>query len=132
MVGKKMSMPYSGVFAMMPASTTSSAPVDDGRTMNQAIHRCETDNERASAVAFPEIQSGVYRHFKGKMYEVIGVAPLVDSSDYFVIYRPLDDGKSLVIRLYSEFTGMVNRDGKVLPRFELVQGLSITAAKTLG
>jgi hypothetical protein len=63
----------------------------------------------------------VYRHFKGKLYEVIGVAHLVDSFDWFVVYCPMYGDRELVARPYAEFTGMVNREGREQIRFELVE-----------
>jgi hypothetical protein len=63
----------------------------------------------------------VYRHFKGKKYEVIGVAPLVDSDELFVVYRPLYGDQKLVLRAFAEFTDMVTRDGRTQPRFVLVE-----------
>jgi hypothetical protein len=56
-----------------------------------------------------QITAGVYRHFKGKRYEVI------------VIYRPLYGNRALVLRPYSEFIGTVDRDGREQQRFELTR-----------
>jgi hypothetical protein len=69
----------------------------------------------------PLIRPGVYRHFKGNLYEVVGVAQLVDSPDWFVVYRPLYGDRELVVRPYAEFTGTVNREGRERPRFEFIQ-----------
>jgi hypothetical protein len=70
----------------------------------------------------PTITPGTYRHFKGNNYEVLGVAQLVDIDDYFVVYRPLyGDRRGLVLRRYAEFTGTVDRDGRVQQRFVLVE-----------
>jgi hypothetical protein len=69
----------------------------------------------------PTIESGIYRHFKGNLYEVIGVAPLVDSPDCFVVYRPLYGDQGLVLREYSEFTGTVLHEGREQPRFQKIQ-----------
>ena len=69
----------------------------------------------------PSIETGVYRHFKGRQYEVIGVAPLVDSREWFVVYRPLYGDRKLVLRPYAEFTGTVHRDGRDQPRFQLIR-----------
>jgi hypothetical protein len=68
-----------------------------------------------------QITAGVYRHFKGKRYEVIGVAPVVDSDEIYVIYRPLYGNRALVLRPYSEFIGTVDRDGREQQRFELTR-----------
>ncbi|NTU73077.1 DUF1653 domain-containing protein [Candidatus Roizmanbacteria bacterium] len=76
-----------------------------------------------------EIQLGIYRHFKGMLYEVIGVAHHSETLEEFVVYRALYDNKlygknSLWIRPKEMFFGEVTRDGKTFPRF-------IYVAKTL-
>jgi hypothetical protein len=72
-------------------------------------------------VAAPLVKSGIYRHFKGKMYEVYGVAPVVDMPDcFYVVYRPLYGDRGIVLRPYSEFVETVNRNGKLQQRFEFV------------
>ncbi len=68
----------------------------------------------------PSLQRGVYRHFKGKLYEVIGVAQRVDTYDWLVVYRPLYGDRELVVRPYDEFTGTVNREGREQPRFQFL------------
>jgi hypothetical protein len=68
-----------------------------------------------------KIQPGIYRHFKGNFYEVIGVARKVDTAECFVIYRPLYGEMHLVARPFEEFTGTVPRDGGDEPRFRYVE-----------
>ncbi len=67
------------------------------------------------------IRVGIYKHFKGNFYRVHGVARHVDTGVLYVIYQPLEgwDG-TLVLREFDEFTGTVERDGKVHTRFEFV------------
>jgi len=71
-------------------------------------------------MSFPTIRSGIYRHFKGNMYQVIGVAQRVDSPEVYVVYRPLYGDQELVVRGYEEFSGRVVRDGREFQRFEFV------------
>ena len=66
----------------------------------------------------PSIQPGIYRHFKGKHYQVIGVAQKVDSSDFLVVYRPLYGDRRLVVRPYANFVEKVRVGGTVVPRFQ--------------
>src|SRR5688500_4337251 len=90
------------------------------RDTSQQSQSADTDDRsfgRAKAVERPTIQTGIYRHFKGRFYRVIGVAPLVDSSEWYVIYRPLYGDGELVARSYSQFTDSVVRDGRECPRF---------------
>jgi hypothetical protein len=76
----------------------------------------------------PKIEAGVYRHFKGNYYEVIDVAPLVDSSDFFVVYRPLYGDQSLVLRLYTDFSSTVIHNGREEPRFQKVEAEALRAS----
>ena len=62
----------------------------------------------------------MYKHFKGRYYEVIAVAPLVDSSERFVVYRPLYGDRAVVLRSLGEFCSIVKRNGKTQPRFRYV------------
>lgn len=80
-----------------------------------------SDGLRSMKSSCPTLTPGVYRHFKGRLYEVVGVAPLVDSNDAFVVYRPLYGDQKLVIRSFNEFVEWVERDGRKQPRFQLCQ-----------
>jgi hypothetical protein len=68
----------------------------------------------------PTIRAGIYRHFKGERYEVLGVAPIVDTSGLYVVYRPLYGNRDWVLRPYAEFVGTVVRDGCEQPRFKFI------------
>lgn len=72
------------------------------------------------------ITSGVYKHYKGNLYEVIGVAHHSETLEELVVYRALYDspefGKNAFwVRPKKMFFGMVEVDGKKVPRFELVE-----------
>lgn len=64
-----------------------------------------------------EIRPGRYRHFKGREYEVIGVARHSETDERLVVYRPLYDAGALWVRPLCMFTEEVERDGARLPRF---------------
>lgn len=66
----------------------------------------------------PELESGVYEHYKGKRYEVIGVALHTETLDPLVVYRPLyKTDTPLWTRPYGMFIETVSVDGLVVPRF---------------
>lgn len=67
------------------------------------------------------VRPGVYEHFKGGRYEVIGSAEQVDTDERFVVYRPLYGDRSLVLRSVTEFLEHVDRDGVRKPRFRFIQ-----------
>ena len=66
------------------------------------------------------VRLGRYRHFKGKYYEVLGVARHSETMEEYVVYRALYGERGLWVRPLSMFTQMVERDGKLQPRFAYV------------
>jgi hypothetical protein len=73
-----------------------------------------------------EINLGVYKHYKGKLYEVMGVARHSESLEELVIYKALynseEFGKnSLWARPKSMFLEEVIVDNKKFLRFEFVK-----------
>lgn len=64
-----------------------------------------------------EIPLGIYRHYKGNEYEVIGLAKHSETEELMVVYRTLYGDFSLWVRPYQMFTETVIIDGKEIPRF---------------
>lgn len=65
---------------------------------------------------------GIYQHFKGKQYEVIGLARHSETEEWHVIYKPLyDEASGLWIRPVAMFLELVTRDGVTQPRFARVE-----------
>ena len=74
-----------------------------------------------------EIKIGKYRHYKGKMYEVIAVGRNESDLEEVVIYKALYDspdfGKDAIwVRAKKNFLEPVIVDGKEVPRFEFMSG----------
>ena len=67
-----------------------------------------------------EIQPGKYRHFKGNLYEVIGVASHSETLEPVVVYRALYGEYGLWVRPAAMWTETVERDGYCGPRFQKV------------
>ncbi len=67
-----------------------------------------------------EIKIGKYRHFKGNMYEVIGIAKHSETLEEMVVYRALYGNGGLWVRPASMWNETVERDGKVFRRFEYI------------
>jgi cyclomaltodextrinase / maltogenic alpha-amylase / neopullulanase len=68
---------------------------------------------------------GKYKHYKGKMYEVIAVGRIESDLSEVVIYKALyespDFGKDAVwVRPIKNFTEKVNVDGKKVARFAFI------------
>jgi hypothetical protein len=74
-------------------------------------------------LAASDIKPGRYRHFKGKEYQVIGVALDSESMRHMVVYRALYGEGGLWVRPLEMFTETVERSGVVQPRFLLIQSL---------
>lgn len=66
------------------------------------------------------IKPGRYRHFKGKEYEVLGVARHSETEEKFVVYRALYGGFGLWVRPVSMWNETVERDGKTFRRFTYI------------
>ena len=66
------------------------------------------------------IKPGRYRHFKGKEYEVLGVARHSETEDELVVYRALYGDFSLWVRPVSMWNEAVERDGKTFRRFTYI------------
>jgi len=65
------------------------------------------------------LKLGLYRHFKGKRYKVLGVARHSETLEEMVLYEHLDD-KSLWVRPLPMFLEEVDKDGVKVPRFGYV------------
>ena len=66
------------------------------------------------------MQTGRYRHYKGKEYLVLGVARHSETEDEFVVYRQDYGDLSLWIRPKAMFLEQVEVNGREVPRFEYI------------
>lgn len=60
-------------------------------------------------------QLGYYRHFKGSIYRVVGVALHSETKEPLVVYHGVDD--QLWVRPEAMFAETVEHQGKTVPRF---------------
>ena len=67
------------------------------------------------------ITPGVYHHYKGGLYEVIGVARHSETEEELVVYRPLYGERGLWVRPKAMFVETVLVQGVQVPRFQLLQ-----------
>ena len=67
-----------------------------------------------------DIQTGLYRHFKGNLYEVIGIATHSETREPMVVYRALYGEYGLWVRPAAMWSGIIDRDGYHGPRFQYI------------
>ena len=63
------------------------------------------------------VEPGIYQHFKGARYEVIGTGRHSETEEHLVFYRKLYDDYSFWVRPLDMFVESVSRDGYEGPRF---------------
>jgi hypothetical protein len=66
------------------------------------------------------LKTGLYKHYKGNTYEVIGVATHSEDETELVVYRPTYGERALWVRPLVMFTETVNVNGQAIPRFAFV------------
>ncbi len=67
-------------------------------------------------------ETGVYKHYKGGKYLVLGVAKHSETKEDLVVYVTLyeNDMASMWVRPLAMFTENVTVDGKSVPRFRKI------------
>jgi hypothetical protein len=69
------------------------------------------------------LKKGKYRHYKGKEYELIGIARHSETLEELVVYKALyqSEEENLWVRPLKMFTEEITIDGITLKRFELME-----------
>ena len=67
-----------------------------------------------------EVQPGLYRHYKGHDYRVIGVARHTETEELLVVYQALYGERGLWVRPHSMFIEQVEVNGVTKPRFDYI------------
>ena len=69
----------------------------------------------------PEIKPGLYRHFKGGEYVVIGLAMHSETLEVMVVYKALYGQGLTWVRPRSMFLETVMHEGVQVPRFTFIK-----------
>ncbi|MBI2048227.1 MAG: GNAT family N-acetyltransferase [Parcubacteria group bacterium] len=79
------------------------------------------------------LKPGIYRHYKGKDYRIVGVAKHSETLENFVVYEALYNNKlpQLWVRPLTMFTEKVEINGKKVPRFEYVGNSEVTLQRAV-
>lgn len=72
------------------------------------------------------IKPGIYKHYKGKMYRVIGMALHSETLQIMVVYQPLYETPdipegTLWVRPADMFSETVEIEGRIMPRFMFIE-----------
>ena len=67
------------------------------------------------------LKLGKYKHYKGKEYEVIGLAKHSETLEELVVYRVLYGEGQMWVRPLAMFTEEVEVNGTKIPRFKFVE-----------
>ena len=64
------------------------------------------------------MKTGIYKHYKGNRYKVIGTAKHSETLEELVVYQQLYGEMGLWVRPLTMFNESVEMEGKQVPRFE--------------
>jgi hypothetical protein len=67
------------------------------------------------------IQPGIYQHYSGKRYKVIGIARHSETLEECVIYQALYGDYGYWVRPAAMFCETVEINGVIMPRFKFIQ-----------
>lgn len=73
------------------------------------------------------LKNGIYKHFKGNLYEVLGTAKHSETQEEYVVYKALYGERGLWIRPLAMFNETIERDNRRLKRFEFIEESSHSA-----
>ena len=67
-----------------------------------------------------ELKKGLYKHYKGNMYEVYMTAQHSETEKWMVVYKALYGGEGMWVRPYEMFIEKVEVEGVMVDRFAFV------------
>lgn len=77
-----------------------------------------------------DIKQGIYQHYKGNLYQVLGLCRHSETLEIMVVYQALYDSYGIWVRPYQLFIGLMHHEGKEVKRFQFIQE-NLTIAPSL-
>ncbi len=68
-----------------------------------------------------QLEKGIYKHYKGSLYEVFMTARHSETEEWMVVYKALYGDQGMWVRPYEMFMEKVEVEGAFIPRFEKVE-----------
>ena len=66
------------------------------------------------------MKKGIYKHYKGNMYELLYIANHSETLEKMVVYKALYGESEIWVRPASMWDEEIEIDGKTVKRFELI------------
>lgn len=67
-----------------------------------------------------EVKKGIYKHFKGHTYKVIGIGKHSETLEEMVVYINTEDADDIWLRPQKMFLENITRNGETFPRFQFI------------
>ncbi|SJM37006.1 hypothetical protein A1019T_00977 [Psychrobacter pasteurii] len=92
-----------------------------GVNQNTSPTKTEIMSNKLTTKTVPQ---GIYRHYKGSLYQVLHTAHHSETEKALVVYRCLYGNYDVWVRPLEMFVETVTVEGQTVPRFELIQALA--------
>jgi len=66
------------------------------------------------------LEKGIYKHYKGNLYEVLTTAQHSETEEWMVVYKALYGEEGMWVRPYEMFVEKVEVEGEMVNRFAFV------------
>lgn len=76
----------------------------------------------------PDIKLGLYEHYKGMQYQVLGVCRHSETLEKMVIYQAFYGDYGYWVRPLEMFKGTIINEGKEVPRFKFIRPIHEVAS----